>query len=175
MNEILLSAILAVNILGGAGVVVWLRRHIVALQGAVNAQKQTLDTVQSLNQTALQVIQVMDSERWMREIENTRRAADIRIQDALEEARRRAEREREASTQAASQIAVALTDRVEAYLRAALHLMVFVPQSERRHIIERIELPADIRDRLLRFGESMPDLSQGARVRSILLQLRDET
>jgi hypothetical protein len=163
MTDILLSILIVMNVIGGWSVIRWLHRNIralegnvAALQGTVKAQSETLETVGSLNKTALEMIRAVDPERWAKEVEVHKRLADAKA-TAIVDGERRKLGEVLEQAKGTREEAIRI---VEPILLLALRAIGHVPKHRRREVIQAANLTPDSERDFLDFAEEAPDLSR---------------
>jgi hypothetical protein len=160
-GEVIASALLAVNVIGLGGLVVWLRRQINAMQGTigalkgtVDAQKEALGAVGKINDTVLSVFTAMDPERWAKEVKTHKELADLKVERLLEEQRRSSEAS-EKDLRARNQ---RLRIDVGALVLQQTLLIPYVPKDQRIKILRTTKLDEDVRKILIEYAEEIPEI-----------------
>jgi hypothetical protein len=158
-NVFLLSAILVVNLIGGGVLVRWLVRHIGALEGTVATQAKTLQTVEGLNTTVLNVIKAIDPDRWAREVSAYKELIDSKAAAFIEEERRKIARQQQGTVQQVGAVLKMVADENARHYKLILSLLPFVPKANRLAAIRGADLSEPSRQGLLQSAESAPEWS----------------
>jgi hypothetical protein len=156
--EILIVVNLAVSLVGGAIVVKWVR----ALKGTVDAQAETITTIQKVNETVLNVFTALDPERYAREVATYKDLADKKTTALVEEAQRQAEAQRTALADKAGQVMVTLSEMYGEALGLAVGFMPWVPKKRRADMVAEAKLPGDVKKNVMDLAEKAPDWSTHA-------------
>lgn len=185
MEPWIVGAFVALNLIGGYGLVRWLRTWIHALQGNVEtlratvaAQEANLASIGTVNQALLDVFKALDPQRWAAEVEVHKKLAGDRAAAMIERAQRELEREREQYVEAtkktttdavtattkeavseSARIAIEMTIKAMVpYVGVMASFLPFVPKSERLRIIKESKLPDERKTELLRMAEETREL-----------------
>ena len=168
MTEILLAVLIVLNVLGGSGVLRWLRRQIGALRGTVEAlektvkaQDEALQAVRDLNKTALEMIKAVDPERWAKEGQIHKELADKKVEAVLDEERRKMELDKEVSKQRGLETIKTLVDYYGDALTLGLRLIPYVPKHLRAQVIKEVGGSSRVTGPFLDIAEKAPDWSTG--------------
>lgn len=154
------ACIAAVNLIGLGVLVRWLVRHIHVLEGnvrvlegTVQAQQETLDTIGGLNRMAIEVIKAMDPERWAKEVQIHKDLADKKAAALIEDEKQRI----------AKGTGAAIGDvlgRYEAIFGLTLSVMPYIPKAQRAGLI-RASVLGPLEAPLLKLADETIDLSVG--------------
>ncbi|HEY7250756.1 MAG TPA: hypothetical protein VIG37_09670 [Methylomirabilota bacterium] len=154
-----LWALFVLDLLGFGGLLFWINRQIVALKGTVDAQAETLRTLQGLNQTALEVVKGVDPERWAAEVRIHKDLADQKAQALIDEARREFDQEKKSTLEKQARVAQVFRDQYSAALQLAFGLIAYIPKHSRMAAIEERDVPKDLKELYLKLAEKSPDRS----------------
>jgi hypothetical protein len=163
--DMVTTAAVALNIIGGVILVRWLvrtigamQRNITALEGTVRAQEQTLQAVGQINKTVLEVFQTLDPKRWATEVEVHKQFADERAAATIERAQRQREQEKAkfAKETVAEMRGMILT--FGPYVKLASEFLAYVPKNQRLIAIEQAGLDDESKAAMLRQAEETPEL-----------------
>jgi hypothetical protein len=162
---VILSAALALNIIGGTILVGWLVRtiralqgNITALEGTVKAQEHTLQAVGQINRTVLEVFKVLDPERWAAEVEVHKKFADARAAATIEQTQQRYKRELETAEQNTRLTVQGVTHWFTPYVKLTLNFLAYVPMAQRRAAIEAAGFEEEAKAVMLREAEQTPEI-----------------
>ena len=154
-QEMLLWAMLVLDVLGFGGLIYWMRQRIGALEAVVATQTKTLDTVNGLNRIVLEVIQALDPERWAKEVKVHKELADQKVEALIESERR----ERQKELQTASAFALDVT---KTHINDVFELLPYIPQSHRAPAIAKLGFDAEVKKVLYTYAEQAPEYGVSA-------------
>ena len=161
--------LVVINLIGGAGLVGWLRTWIKALQGNVDALRQTvaaheasLKSIGSVNSALLDVFKTLDPQRWAAEVDVHKRLADERAAALIERAERNFQEQRAQHGQLTKQMVGDAIVSLVPYSSIAIRFLPYVPKEERLRIINNSKLGDEFKAEMLKWAEETPYIQPGS-------------
>ena len=162
----------ALFMLGGGGLLFWIRRQFKAMQGTIDAMKSTIEgqrqhikTLANLADTLKGVLESTDEPKMLERLkaykEFVDREAEARIKDA---ARGYQDTATDAAEETAKELLKEVGSLTGAIARLVIHLAPYVPPDRRTAILNSVDFPPTFRetkDVLVRGMTLAPDASRG--------------
>jgi len=156
MNEALMQAVTTaiLSILGVGGLIYWMKRHIDALKGAVDAQQKTIEAqatilkdFEALNKIMKTVIETVDAPAMLKRWEDYKKIVDHEKEIALQ--------------QQATHAMDSFSNLYNVFIDLAAKTIPYTPLDQRVVLINSLNISpsvdTQVRDALHRIADSAPD------------------
>jgi hypothetical protein len=162
--EVLLWAVLVLDVLGFGGLIAWLKQRIKALDGTVNAQGNTIDaqgqSLKAAEQTfgmLHKLMETLDVEQWARRYESHSKIVEAEGEAKVEAARRELRRDLEAAKRQGQQTMEWMGKEMDTFTDLIIASLGRLRRSERLALIDGSALPDGMKQIFAKWAASQPD------------------